>query len=115
LYCAIEGRSRLVYAPSQCGGMRNFPCMDTILGGWEVQRHIHGAEVSLIDRNGQTHGFFVFFKNHCRLPMNNTVARLCNGRRWRGDLAVFRIAVSGTRLVNLRNHDSTLTNFVLKK
>lgn len=98
---------------AQDNGVRRYVCVDGILGGW-FQPKVHGAEATIIDRSGHFHRFYIFFKNHVRLRMNQTIAHLCHGRLWRGNAAIFRVAAAGSKLVNLRAGDNRLADFALK-
>ncbi|PPQ75763.1 hypothetical protein CVT26_000703 [Gymnopilus dilepis] len=114
VYRASGAFPRCVKVVAQDNGVRRFAFVEGVLRG-RFQPRVHGAEITIVDRKGRQHTFFFFFKNHRRLPLNQTISRLCQGATWRGDAAMFRVSVSGTRLINLRSRDRALTDYAVKK
>ena len=67
----------------------------------------------IVDRQKKTHHFYFFFKNHCRLPVNQTVRALQEGEPWNGDIVILCRAARSNRVVNMRGKDAHLADFAL--
>ena len=80
-----------------------------------IQPFIRTCDVKIIDKSGKHHTFCFVFKNHCNLPVNQTVKALCPNTYWRGDIAILRTAVRFDGVVNMRTGDQNLSDFALEK
>ncbi|PPR05730.1 hypothetical protein CVT24_006682 [Panaeolus cyanescens] len=78
-----------------------------------VQPYTHFREATVIDRR-KRHTFYIFFKNHCRLPVNGSIRKLA-GTEWRGNIVIMRGAANGDGLVNMRGNDARLSDFLIKR
>jgi len=59
----------------------------------------------------------IFFKNHCRLPFNASLASLSQGQArsvLRGDILVMRVGTN-YNYVNMRERDTILTDWFMKR
>ena len=59
--------------------------------------------------------FYIFFKNHCCLPINQTVKILCKDTFWKDDIAILQAFVKYDGVVNMRCQDAKIANFAIKK
>ncbi len=80
-----------------------------------IQPFIRTCQVKVIDRRGNVHTFYFFFKNHCRLPINLTVENLKEETFWKGDITILRASAKSDGVVNMRSTDGKLADFALKK
>ncbi len=114
IYCTGLLRPKFVKVITQDDGSRRFAFLNGVLGD-HIQLHIRTCEVTVVDRRGRNHRFQFFFKNHCHLPINQTVEALKEGRFWNGDIAILRSAAHSDGVVNMRGHDAHLADFALQK
>jgi hypothetical protein len=84
----------------------------------KVQPYVHNTRVYVRDGD-EIHRFMVFYKRHCRLPVNRAVPGI--ERRFRGDVLVLRESLTilpkyvGWRYVNMRAHDHVLVDFAMEE
>ena len=113
VYRAGLTRPKFVKVIAQDNGMRRFAFLSGVLGG-HIQPHIWNLEVTIVDRRARSHRFLFFFKNHSRLPINQTVENLMEGCSLNGDVVILRGAARSDSIVNMRGHDAHLADFALR-
>ncbi|PPQ82450.1 hypothetical protein CVT24_002471 [Panaeolus cyanescens] len=119
-YYPIQGR---VYQAEAAGphfrnimthdnGRQHFALTQSVMHH-DVQPYTHFSEAIVMDRR-KRHTFYVFFKNHCRLPVNGPIRKL-TGQEWRGNMVVMRGSANGEGIVNMRGRDAHLSDFLIKR
>lgn len=93
-------------------GAQHFALTQSVLHH-EVQPYTHFREATVMDHR-KRHNFYIFFKNHCRLPINESVRKL-TGVEWHGNIVIMRGSAKGNGLVNMRGKDAQLSDFLLKR
>jgi hypothetical protein len=78
-----------------------------------MQPFIHDCSITVQEVN-QAHTFRVFCKNHQRLPTNKAIKAIAPISQWKGDIVVMRSGKRG-HVVNMRNRDAALADFVVKR
>ena len=93
-----------------------FPLIKGVFTDFDIQCHIHDM-IIIMQEGSHLHKFRLFFKNHCRIKLNTTVAALGRDRRcWRGDIVVMRAGkVVDNSVVNMRGKDSRWADFIVKQ
>ncbi|KAG6849445.1 hypothetical protein H0H93_008471 [Arthromyces matolae] len=80
------------------------PNLKHLLSDHKLQPTIHDTTVTVID-NGEPTTFFIFFKNHKCMPLNDQL-----GHGWRGDLFIMKMGAY-QELVNMQSSDHGLATF----
>jgi hypothetical protein len=93
--------------------------MEAAFTDFNIQRHIHDVIV-VVHEGPHSEAFHLFFKNHCHMKFNKTVAALERNiernRLWRGDIVVMRAGKGiDSSVVNMRGRDSGLADFIIKQ
>ncbi|KAI0055902.1 hypothetical protein BV25DRAFT_1921444 [Artomyces pyxidatus] len=74
---------------------------------FELDLHVRTEAVSISDPEGLSSTFMIFYTENSHIyPPSEAIANRLPGKQWHGELLIFREAVFGTRLVNLRSEDS---------
>jgi|ERR1700723_1422368 len=116
---AVFGKPRQTVVNTRCIGSVNnayhrYPFVESVFDGAATQPYIHNCTVSLHE-GGQINHFCVFFKRHCRLPINESILRL-SGAEFRGEAMIMRIGGLGDQtVVNMRGRDSSLSDYVISR
>lgn len=110
--CQIVVNTRCI-APANRAHHR-YPFAESVFNDATIQPYIHNCTVS-IQEGKQVNRFCVFFKRHCRLPLNKSIPGLSDVQ-FRGDAIVMRVGgLNGQSFVNMRGRDSVLSDYVMSK
>ncbi|THH19567.1 hypothetical protein EUX98_g8746 [Antrodiella citrinella] len=112
LYAAEQPRPRNVGVPTRCTPSLRYPCPESVLDGSRLQPYVHDCTARVKDGR-HVYDFVVFFKNHRYLPLSTSLRSLTNAAV-RGDIVIMRLGTHG-RVVNLRQRDSALADFVITR
>jgi hypothetical protein len=88
------------------------------MGYPKVQPYIHNRSIIVKDGD-DLYRFVVFFKRHCRLPLNDAISG--NKNQLRGDVVVLRASVlvrpkyMGWWYVNMRTRDGAIVDFAMEQ
>lgn len=85
---------------------------DLVMDGHEMQPHIHSGLVTVI-RGARITRFFIFVKNHRRLPVNTSLPALTQAS-WKGDILVLKNGVVDD-IVSLNKHDYAMADFAVEQ
>jgi hypothetical protein len=93
-------------------GSCNYPFVESAFQDATIQPYIHDCTVR-VHEGKHAYLLRIFFKRHCRLPLNQA---LPGNRTFRGDAVVVRAgAVNSQAVVSMRERDTILSDFVIKK
>lgn len=92
-----------------------FPLVEGHFADAGVVPYIHNCSVIVLEKN-EVHKFVVFFKNHCRLPINHSLGVLNGEHALRGDVLVMRSSSRNpASVVNMRGRDNALADYIVKR
>jgi hypothetical protein len=114
VYRTFDNHPQFTKVVTQSTSSSRYAFLHGVLRG-RIQPFIHTCNVTVIDKHGGHHNFCFVFKNHRDLPINQCVEALCPNTRWKGDIAILRIAVRFDGVVGMRAGDHKLADFALKK
>jgi len=91
-----------------------YPYTDVYFHARQTQPYIHTSIVTILDRQLKHH-FIILYRNHVRLPRNNSLARLVKEDcQVRGELIVMKLSsVNAKTIVNMRAGDTRLSDFAV--
>ena len=91
-----------------------YPVPKSVFDDPTMQPYIHDCLVH-VHEGEHTYQFRIFFKCHCRLCVNQTM-HISDGHPFRGDALVMRVGACDCHsVVNMREHDTILSDFVINK
>ena len=104
--CQVLVPTRCLRLPREVGP--RFPYAESILDNASIQPYVHDVIVN-IEEGERTYTFQVFYKLHHALPQ-------CPFIRLRGSMFVMRVAaLEPESVVNMRDRDTILSDFMVKK
>jgi hypothetical protein len=98
-----------------------FPIPEGLFQQASIQPFIHSCQVTILEGSSRFE-FAIFFKNHCRLAPNLSLARnlecVRNPRQegpfFRGDLVILKMGVRKP-FVNIRGHETRIADYAAKR
>ena len=93
-----------------------YPFAESHLDHSRIQPAVHNCAIT-IHEGPHLYRYMIFFKNHCRLPFNASLASLSQGQVrsvLRGDILVMRVGTN-YNYVNMRERDTILTDWFMKR
>ena len=100
VYYTFDNYPQFTKVVTQSTSLRCYAFLHGVLRG-RIQSFIHTCNVTVIDKHGGYHSFCFVFKNHCDLPINQSVEALCPNTRWKGDIAILHTTVKFDSIVGM--------------
>ena len=92
-----------------------YPLPESVLGEPTLQSYIHDCLVAIHEAD-HVYWFHIFFKHHCHLCINKSMGYISNGHISHGDALIMRVGVHNCHsIVNMRDHDTVLSNYTITK
>lgn len=114
LYSVASKKPRQVSLATRCSPTGRYPLAESVLDEAALQPYIHDCTVH-IHEGDTVHRFRIFYKRHCRLPVNQST-HLVTERALRGDAVVMRIGAKDSQIVvNMRGRDCALSDYAVKR
>jgi hypothetical protein len=109
----MHNKARQVDVPTRCAAHTRYPIPESVLNDAIVQPYIHDYLVHI--REGtHIYRYRIFFKRHCRLPVNFSMAP--TPHIFRGDALVMRVGACDCHpVMNMRDRDTILSDFAIIK
>lgn len=117
LYSATCSKARQVKVPTCCviRAPDRFPLPECVFEDAIIQPYIHDCLVRVYEGRHVYH-FRIFFKRHRHLHVNQSLRRLSASLIFCGDVLVMRAgARNRNSVVNMREHDTVLSDYVITK
>ena len=89
-----------------------YPLVDSVLDEPQLQPYVHNCVVYVREGN-QTHRLRVFFKRHRHLPYNISLLPFQQRTIAQGDFVVMWVGVYPGSVVNMQEHDTQISDWVI--